>query len=85
MLVKYTKVNSAALTVFILPLILSIIVYFMAESSSRDYAAAVSVVVMLAAFVTLYIMVGKISYRYGKPVIEEIVGHDEEYSFREDD
>ena len=74
--VKYAKVNLASFLVFILPIVLGIGVYLVADSSARDYAAAIAVVVMLAGFLSLYAVVGRISYKFGRPEIEEILPAD---------
>ncbi|MDD2268951.1 MAG: SoxR reducing system RseC family protein [Eubacteriales bacterium] len=84
-LVRYAKANTAALLVFILPIILGILIYFLSEKSARDYAAAISVVVMLAAFIALYAVVGRISYKFGKPEIEKILSSEQDYNSGEDD
>ena len=77
-LVKYAKINLASFSVFILPLLLGLVVYFLATGNAREYAAAYSVVTMLAGFISLYIVVGRISYKFGRPEIEKVVLSDEE-------
>lgn len=74
--VKYAKVNLASFMVFILPIALGIAVYLIADSSARDYSGAIAVVVMLAGFLSLYAVVGRISYKFGRPEIEEILPED---------
>ena len=71
--VRYAKVNLASFIVFILPIVLGIAVYIIAAASARDYSAAIAVVVMLAGFLSLYAVVGRISYKFGRPEIVEIL------------
>lgn len=75
--VTYPNVNTATFIIFMLPIILAILTYFLVLPMGSNYAAALSFVSLIAGFVALYVVVGKIMYKFSKLEITEILSSEE--------
>ncbi|HBL83891.1 MAG: hypothetical protein A2Y17_00250 [Clostridiales bacterium GWF2_38_85] len=75
--VFYPNVNAATFTIFMLPIILAILTYFLVLPLGTDYASALSFVSLIAGFVALYVVVGRIMYKFSKLEITEVLSSEE--------